>query len=252
MPYSVGSAGSGGHRFSTAVHRDGECRRRHRADCRCHGSSVATAYLSVASGAGAIPVGRAPQSVPKGSLSLITSRPTGSTNPVFCCLKILLMVQRSEAEVATFIRRRAGAPPPVRQVVDDRLGDPSPSHPLHCGAAPRRAPRFCRHMSRPHQQGCEGGCAWWTRSLVVPGGDAAPLLQLVEAPFHHVAPLVGVAVEGRGPSTTAAPGPILGTRIACGTAMNWVQSLVLPPVAVKGSGRPAPSQARWILFEDGP
>jgi hypothetical protein len=113
---------------------------------------------------------------------------------------------------------------------------------------------------------------------VVPGGDAVPLFQLGEAPFHHVAPLVGVAVEGRGPSATAAAvQPVadlvgsLGNGVAdpaptqrCGspwscspcrpgraraapgavTAMNRVRSLVLAPVTVKASGRPAPSQAR--------
>jgi hypothetical protein len=35
-----------------------------------------------------------------------------------------------------------------------------------------------------------------------------------------------------------------GTRIASITAVNWVQSLVFPPVITKASGRPKASQAR--------
>ncbi len=54
-------------------------------------------------------------------------------------------------------------------------------------------------MSRPHQQGCEGdGRLVGLGGLVVAGSDAAPLLQPVEAAFHHVASLVGLLVEGRG------------------------------------------------------
>lgn len=45
--------------------------------------------------------------------------------------------------------------------------------------------------------------------LVVAGRDAAPLLQAVEAPFHNVALLVDLAVEGqRASAEAAAPGPI--------------------------------------------
>jgi hypothetical protein len=40
------------------------------------------------------------------------------------------------------------------------------------------------------------------------------------------------------------PGSIRGTRIASITAVNWVQSLVFPPVSANASGRPKPSQAR--------
>lgn len=39
-----------------------------------------------------------------------------------------------------------------------------------------------------------------------------------------------------------------GTRIASITAVNWVQSLMFPPVTVKASGRPKVSQARSILL----
>ena len=60
-------------------------------------------------------------------------------------------------------------------------------------------------MSRPHQQGCEGdGCLVGLGGLLVAGGDAAPLLQAVEAPFHHIAPLVDALVEGRGSPAAAA------------------------------------------------
>lgn len=40
------------------------------------------------------------------------------------------------------------------------------------------------------------------------------------------------------------PGPRRGTRIASITAVNWMQSLVFPPVTVKASGRPRESHAR--------
>lgn len=48
------------------------------------------------------------------------------------------------------------------------------------------------------------------------------------------------------------PGPIRGTRIVSITAVNWVQSLVLPPVSANASGRPKPSHARWILLVSPP
>lgn len=43
------------------------------------------------------------------------------------------------------------------------------------------------------------------------------------------------------------PGAVRSTWMACMTAVNWVQSLVLPPVTVKPNGRPSPSHTRWIL-----
>jgi hypothetical protein len=129
--------------------------------------------------------------------------------------------------------------------------------------------------------------------LVVAGGDAAPLLEAVEAPLDDVAPLVDLLVEDRRASAMAAAsnpvanlvgtfrdgvadvalprpgayglgavalvtddvvgseaalGPSWGARIASNTAVNWVQSLVFPPVTVKAIGRPRASQARWILL----
>lgn len=147
-------------------------------------------------------------------------------------------------------------------------------------------------MSRPHQERCEGdGCLVGLGGLVVAGRDAAPLLEAVEAPFHDVATLVELLVEGRrapasaaapepvadlvgplgngvsdavppqpgayragavalvaqhmrGPRTRGRPGPRRGTRIASITVVNWVQSLVLPPVSTKASRRPKASQAR--------
>jgi len=76
-------------------------------------------------------------------------------------------------------------------------------------------------MSRPHQERCEGdGCFIGLGGLVVPGGDPAPLLQTVEAPFHDVAVLVCLAVEGwRAATAAAAAGPVadlvgpLGDRV---------------------------------------
>lgn len=45
--------------------------------------------------------------------------------------------------------------------------------------------------------------------LVVAGGDASPLLQAVEAPFHDVAVCVCLAVEGWwAASVAASPGPV--------------------------------------------
>ncbi|MFE5732928.1 hypothetical protein ACFQ7A_18735 [Streptomyces sp. NPDC056528] len=41
--------------------------------------------------------------------------------------------------------------------------------------------------------------------FLVAGGDAAPLLQSVDAPFDSVALPVGLAVEGRWPAVLAAP-----------------------------------------------
>lgn len=43
------------------------------------------------------------------------------------------------------------------------------------------------------------------------------------------------------------PGSVRSTWMACMTAVNWVQSFVLPPVTVKPNGRPSPSHTRWIL-----
>ncbi len=40
------------------------------------------------------------------------------------------------------------------------------------------------------------------------------------------------------------PGAMRGTRIASMTAVNWVQSLLLPPVTTKARGRPKASQAK--------
>lgn len=62
-------------------------------------------------------------------------------------------------------------------------------------------------MSRPHQErGESDGCLVGLGGLVVPGGDAAPLLQTVEAAFDHVAPLVELLVKGgRAPALAAPP-----------------------------------------------
>jgi len=46
------------------------------------------------------------------------------------------------------------------------------------------------------------------------GGDAAPLLQPVEAPFHHVAPHVELLVEDRGPTTKAATAEAVADLVA--------------------------------------
>lgn len=59
--------------------------------------------------------------------------------------------------------------------------------------------------------------------------------------------LVADDVRGAGPGP-ARPGPLLGTRMASITDVNWVRSLVFPPVTVKASGRPAASHARWTLL----
>ncbi len=65
-------------------------------------------------------------------------------------------------------------------------------------------------MSGPHQERCEGdGCLVGLGGFVVAGGDAAPLLQSVEAAFHDVAALVELFVEGRrAPAVAAAPEPV--------------------------------------------
>ena len=70
--------------------------------------------------------------------------------------------------------------------------------------------RSCLQMSRPHQERCEGdGCPVGLGGLVVAGRDAAPLLEAVEAPFHHVAPLVELLVEDRrAPAPAAKPEPV--------------------------------------------
>jgi hypothetical protein len=39
--------------------------------------------------------------------------------------------------------------------------------------------------------------AWWRAALGVAGGQAAELLEAVEAAFHHVELLVAFLVEGR-------------------------------------------------------
>lgn len=74
----------------------------------------------------------------------------------------------------------------------------------------RRRARFCRQMSRPHQERCEGdGCFIGLGGFVVAGGDATPLLEAVEASFHDVAVLVRLTVEGRrAASPAASPGPV--------------------------------------------
>lgn len=60
-------------------------------------------------------------------------------------------------------------------------------------------------MSHPHQQRCESdGCFVGFGGLLVAGCDAAPLFEAVETPFHHIAPLVDLFVEGRGSAAVAA------------------------------------------------
>lgn len=43
------------------------------------------------------------------------------------------------------------------------------------------------------------------------------------------------------------PGPRRRTLMGAMTCSNWVRSLTFPAVTVKASGRPCPSQARWIF-----
>lgn len=77
-------------------------------------------------------------------------------------------------------------------------------------------------MSRSHQQRCEGdGCLVGLGGLVVAGGDAAPLLEAVEAPLDDVASLVDLLVEGRRTSAMAAASePVANvsdrSRMVCG------------------------------------
>lgn len=63
-----------------------------------------------------------------------------------------------------------------------------------------------------------------------PGADGLGAVALVAQ--HVDGPCTGPTRVGR------------GTRIASITAVNWVQSLVFPPVTVKASGRPMASHAR--------
>jgi hypothetical protein len=70
----------------------------------------------------------------------------------------------------------------------------------------------------------------------------------------HVAVPVGDLVEGGRASASAAASVSVGVLVAaCGiripamTCSNRVQSSTLPPVNTTDSGRPWPSQARWIF-----
>ena len=64
--------------------------------------------------------------------------------------------------------------------------------------------------------------------LVVPCGDASPLLQADVAAFDDVAPLVGLRVERRGPATPASLG--LAPRDLVGSLWDRVRDLAAPPV----------------------
>lgn len=74
------------------------------------------------------------------------------------------------------------------------------------------------------------------------GLDAAPAQ--VGADLRGRVALVSDDLLGR---VLGRPGPHRLTLMRAMTCSNWVQSLTFPPVIVKASGRPCPSQARWIF-----
>lgn len=95
------------------------------------------------------PSGRTPPvRFERGTYPCPLSRSTSSTCPALCPTGTPggTAQQRQKSR-----RSSAGGqelPPPVRRVVDGRLGDPSPSGPLHHGTDPRRASRGRQRRSR--------------------------------------------------------------------------------------------------------
>ena len=78
------------------------------------------------------------------------------------------------------------------------------------------------------------GCLVGLGGLVVAGGDAAPLLEAVEAPLDDVAPLVDLLVEGRRTSApTAASEPVVNL---VGPLRDGVPDVPSPQPAAYGFG----------------
>src|SRR5689334_13122555 len=93
--------------------------------------------------------------------------------------------------------------------------------------------RACLLSRQPHGDGAEDdGSSVDGGELVVAGGDAAPLLVVVERALDDVAALVGGRVEGRRPATgRAARMRCLIWSDGCGmtAAMPRSRSMVLMP-----------------------
>lgn len=87
--------------------------------------------------------------------------------------------------------------------------------------------------------------------LVGPFRDGVPDTSLSEPDLDGFGAVALVAQDVVGPNSWLSR-PKAGTRIVSITAVNWVQSLVFPPVTAEASGRPRASQARWILLVSPP
>lgn len=88
-------------------------------------------------------------------------------------------------------------------------------------------------------------------NLVGPFRDGVPDTSLSEPDLDGFGAVALVAQDVVGPNSWLSR-PKAGTRIVSITAVNWVQSLVFPPVTAEASGRPRASQARWILLVSPP
>lgn len=146
--------------------------------------------------------------------------PVASTPTAWPLLATVLLLRRLEAVLdvsAPVVTGSTGLKGAVAELLLVPFGESRLSG-CHLG---RLSGRIARGFPLPDHEGisqsvtstsggCEGdGCLVGLGSLLVAGGDASPLLEAVEAPFHHVAALVDLLVEGRRSATSAAvPDPV--------------------------------------------